>query len=107
MESAPIDPSTVTMESTQKLLRQKDDIEKEMSEIRGRLLLTPVGLSGSVIDEQGFPRADIDIPAIRADRHRLACLQTDLKTTVGMIEECIYILHARAREEKQGQTAGQ
>ncbi|XP_020083419.1 26S proteasome non-ATPase regulatory subunit 9 isoform X2 [Ananas comosus] len=30
------------------------------------------GISGNLLDSQGFPRPDIDIPTVRAQRHRLA-----------------------------------
>ena len=35
------------------------------------------GLSGNLIDEEGFPRSDIDLFEIRKLRNRYACLQTD------------------------------
>lgn len=30
------------------------------------------GISGNLVDSEGFPRSDIDIPAVRADRQRLS-----------------------------------
>ena len=36
------------------------------------------GLKGKLVDAEGFPRADIDIPQIRSMRGRVACLQNDL-----------------------------
>jgi hypothetical protein len=34
---------------------------------------TKVGVDGPLVDKDGFPRNDVDIPAIRAKRHELAC----------------------------------
>ena len=35
------------------------------------------GVKGSLVDAEGFPRADIDLFEVRKLRNRLACLQTD------------------------------
>ncbi|KAL8206311.1 hypothetical protein R6Q57_009862 [Mikania cordata] len=43
---------------------------------------------------QGFPRSDIDIPVIRADRHRLAALRNDYKDITEKISENIELLHS-------------
>lgn len=45
------------------------------------------GLSGPLVDAEGFPRADIDIFAVRETRHRLACLRTDYLALQKRIEK--------------------
>ena len=40
------------------------------------------GLSGNLVDKEGFPRADIDIPQVRTMRGRIAYLQTDLSAAM-------------------------
>mmetsp|Transcript_2444 Transcript_2444/g.5601 ORF Transcript_2444/g.5601 Transcript_2444/m.5601 type:complete len:239 (-) Transcript_2444:591-1307(-) len=57
----------------------------------------PVGLTGNLVDEEGFPRADIDIPTIRKHRHRLAILKTDRKALERDIEEKLHELHEAQR----------
>ncbi|CAI0427526.1 unnamed protein product [Linum tenue] len=42
----------------------------------------------------GFPRTDIDVAGVRADRHRLAELRNDHKVITKMIEESIELLHS-------------
>ena len=32
-----------------------------------------VGIDGPLVDEEGYPRADIDVYAVRHARHRIAC----------------------------------
>lgn len=49
------------------------------------------GVSGSLVDQEGFPRADIDIPSIRAQRQRLAVLQTDHKTLMKEIDHYMHV----------------
>ncbi|CAI7930184.1 unnamed protein product [Closterium sp. NIES-54] len=57
---------------------------------------------------QGFPRADIDIPRVRSDRHRLATLHVDHKQLTGQIESLLVEIHSQAkpREQKPAKTDG-
>ncbi|KAG6430823.1 hypothetical protein SASPL_108896 [Salvia splendens] len=58
---------------TMKLMEKRSGIEEEMNVIIERLCQPGgPGLSGNLVDSEGFPRTDIDIPTVRADRHRLA-----------------------------------
>ena len=59
-------------EQIKQLAEQRDAVEAEVNFISARLDATGVGMTGRLIDSEGFPRADLDIPAIRADRHRMA-----------------------------------
>lgn len=54
---------------------------------------------GPVVDSDGFPRADIDIPAIRTKRNRLAMLQNDHKALMADIESQLHELHAVSQLE--------
>ena len=54
----------------------------------------PVGVRGNLLDADGFPRADIDVHAIRIARHTLACKQTDHKALMKRIEASLLAIHA-------------
>ena len=41
---------------------------------------------GRLVDDQGFPRADIDLYDVRTKRHRYVCLQTDHKNVMKNLE---------------------
>jgi len=46
-----------------------------------------LGLKGNLIDNEGFPIDDVSLVLETRDaRHKLACLQTDLKTIMKEIE---------------------
>ncbi|OXB71074.1 UNVERIFIED_CONTAM: hypothetical protein H355_005277 [Colinus virginianus] len=53
------------------------------------------GLHSKLVDEEGFPRADIDIYAVRGARHRIECLKTDYREVRTQIEKNLQNLHAR------------
>lgn len=58
----------------------------------------PPGLRGtSLVDDEGFPRADIDVYDVRSKRHRLACIDTDYELLMKRIEELVKRIHEEAR----------
>lgn len=53
------------------LLSKRDTLEKEINGILDRLNAPGMpGERGNLVDEEGFPRGDIDVHAIRSDRNR-------------------------------------
>lgn len=77
------------------LIEQRSDMETQMNSIISRLCAPAgPGISGNLLDAEGFPRADIDIPAICAERHRLAVLRSDYKEITERIEKAIQVLHS-------------
>ena len=74
---------------------KRNKIEKEMEEIVEVLenMNGKPGLKNSLVDDEGFPRDDVDIFETRKLRNRHACLQTDYKTLMKEIENRLYGLH--------------
>uniref|UniRef100_A0A7C9DXH4 Nas2 N-terminal domain-containing protein n=1 Tax=Opuntia streptacantha TaxID=393608 RepID=A0A7C9DXH4_OPUST len=86
---------------TMKLMERRGAIESEMNAIIQRLCQPGgPGLSGNLVDSEGFPRADIDIPTVRADRHRLAELKNDHKDLTEKINQNIQLLHTAKPSSK-------
>lgn len=78
-----------------KLMDERANKEAEMDVIIQRLCQPGgPGLSGNLVDSEGFPRSDIDIPTVRADRHRLAELRNDHKILTEKIDQNIQVLHS-------------
>lgn len=78
-----------------KLMDERANKEAEMDVIIQRLYQPGgPGLSGNLVDSDGFPRSDIDIPTVRADRHRLAELRNDHKILTEKIDQNIQVLHS-------------
>ena len=59
------------------LLGRKSDIEARIKSIVEELDALGVGLRGKLVDDQGFPRNDLDLFKIRELRNEHARLQTD------------------------------
>ncbi|CAK7338202.1 unnamed protein product [Dovyalis caffra] len=80
---------------TMKLMEKRSALETEMNVIIERLCQPGgPGLSGNLVDSEGFPRSDIDIPVVRAERHRLAELRSDHKEITEKINQNIQVLHS-------------
>ena len=52
------------------------------------------GLTGTLIDEDGFPKGNLDCYAIRVARNRRICLENDLKDLMKRLEAKLHALHA-------------
>ncbi|KAL6049639.1 26S proteasome non-ATPase regulatory subunit 9 [Balamuthia mandrillaris] len=89
------------MEEAKELLRQKDQLEKEIEEVIDYLTGPDMpGLTGGLVDKEGFPIENVElIIAVREARHKLACLQTDHKNLMKEIEQAMYDVHAKAKRE--------
>ncbi|XP_078433349.1 26S proteasome regulatory subunit [Wolffia australiana] len=77
------------------LMDQRTSMEAQMNAIIARLCAPGgPGITGNLLDSEGFPRADIDIPAIRSDRHRLSELRNDHKNITDKIDQNLQVLHS-------------
>ncbi|XP_044471113.1 26S proteasome non-ATPase regulatory subunit 9-like isoform X1 [Mangifera indica] len=80
---------------TMSLMEKRTAVEAEMNAIIHRLSQPGgPGLSGNLIDAEGFPRSDIDILHVRAERRRLAELRNDHQEISEKINENIQLLHS-------------
>lgn len=68
------------------LCQRKEAIEVEVECIVEALKSTGAGITGSLVDAEGFPRSDIDVYTTRYQRHRYHCLQTDHTEVMKQIE---------------------
>jgi 26S proteasome regulatory subunit N4 len=81
-----------------KLNKAREEMEHDMSDIVD-FLQSPQpsgvvpGLEGNLIDDEGFPRADMDIQLIRIQRNKRAMLQTDHKAKMKEIEALLLQIH--------------
>jgi len=90
------------MENVRNLIAKKDAMEKEMVDTRKYLDdELRVGMTGSLVDSEGYPRADIDLYAVRTARQRVNCLQTDLRELLKEIESKLHALHAKGENVDQ------
>ena len=73
--------SDVSRSSILQLDRQRKDLEDELKELLDVLRGQGVGMEEQLVDEEGFPRNDIDVYQVRHARHRIICIRNDLKVS--------------------------
>ncbi|XP_020511573.2 26S proteasome non-ATPase regulatory subunit 9 isoform X2 [Labrus bergylta] len=97
--------SEISMKDVRNLVKKKDDIEEQIKAYYD-VLEDGVGVEGPLVDEEGFPRADVNLYQIRAARHDISCLQNDHKAIMVEIEEALHQLHAREKAKREQDEAG-
>ncbi|ETV90643.1 hypothetical protein H310_14601 [Aphanomyces invadans] len=90
------------MERFQELDKERAAIDAEIQLIAEELTSgpNPIGLKGPLVDEEGFPRSDIDVYTVRHKRHRFACLQNDLKWKMKEIEDVMTSIYAEQKAQQ-------
>ncbi|XP_019182319.1 PREDICTED: 26S proteasome non-ATPase regulatory subunit 9 [Ipomoea nil] len=92
---------------TTKLMELRTAMELEMNAIIESLCCPGgPGLSGNLLDSEGFPREDVDIMSIRANRQRLAVLRNDHKNVTEKISQNIQVLHSARLASGPSQDSG-
>lgn len=76
-------------EQARTLMSQKDNIEAELETHISILKANNVTMQTPLVDPEGFPRADIDIYAVRGARVRIIELRNDLKSVMDAIAKAL------------------
>ena len=93
------------------LMKEKDALEAEAEGITAELESPPAsggpppGVKTKLVDDEGYPRADIDLWRVRTLRNRLACIQTDHKAVMKSIEELLPVLLVKGAVEEKSDDA--
>lgn len=77
--------NTAAADNVRSLMARKDAIEAEMEAQLSILQSNAVTMDTPLVDPEGFPRADVDIWAVRHARVRIIELRNDLKTLMDKI----------------------
>ncbi|KAF9013267.1 hypothetical protein BDQ17DRAFT_1270817 [Cyathus striatus] len=82
------------MEQARALMARKDAIEAEISTQASVLKANDCNMQTPLVDAEGFPRADVDIYAVRGARVRIIQLRNDLKSVMDDIAKALEQIHA-------------
>ncbi|KAH8336372.1 hypothetical protein KR059_004477 [Drosophila kikkawai] len=84
-----------TKERLERLMAAKAQLEAQISK-HGQVLAANdnVGMSGPLVDLEGFPRNDIDIYQVRQARQSIICLQNDHKELMNQIQTQLNLYHS-------------
>uniref|UniRef100_A0A914VDZ1 Nas2 N-terminal domain-containing protein n=1 Tax=Plectus sambesii TaxID=2011161 RepID=A0A914VDZ1_9BILA len=62
-----------TKEEVKKLMDDRDELDKQLADHFAILKVNNVDMETPLVDAEGFPRADIDVYAVREARNKVIC----------------------------------
>ncbi|CAD5234526.1 unnamed protein product [Bursaphelenchus xylophilus] len=77
------------------LILERDNIDKELGHLHHTLKTLDVDMETPLVDAEGFPRSDLDLPAIRLTRKNIIALTNDRKALTDEIEKALGELHQK------------
>lgn len=80
------------------LMKTKEAIEAELQTHIAVLKTQGVAMDTPLVDREGFPRADVDIYAVRGARKRIIELRNDLKAAINDIATALEAVFDRTQE---------
>ncbi|KAF9077733.1 hypothetical protein BDP27DRAFT_1413425 [Rhodocollybia butyracea] len=84
-------------EQAKKLMEQKKNIETEIEAHISILKANQCTMQSPLVDPDGFPRADIDIYAVRGARVKIIELRNDLKDVMAAIGKALEAVYDRSQ----------
>ncbi|XP_037578363.1 LOW QUALITY PROTEIN: 26S proteasome non-ATPase regulatory subunit 9-like [Dermacentor silvarum] len=78
-----------------RLTQRKLEIEAAISAQHEILNANSIGMDEPLVDNEGYPRSDIDVYKVRHARHRIICLLNDHRRFMKDIEKSLHDYHAQ------------
>jgi len=91
----PLESGSDAKSRLRQLISQKDALEAQLEALH-----TQAASGQPLVDAEGYPRADLDVHAVRNARNEMARMQTDHKRVMASIEQAMFALHAEAKAAK-------
>ncbi|KXS20864.1 hypothetical protein M427DRAFT_119410 [Gonapodya prolifera JEL478] len=92
-------------EETRKLIAERDKLESEIRQFESVLRANGSDLTSPLVDDEGFPKADLDLPTIRSARNAIIRLRNDHKKLTDDIEASLHRFYAQSQIEKASATS--
>lgn len=93
-------------EEMRSLMERMREIEQQIEQTVAALEAPGLGgLRGSLVDSEGFPRADVDVHGTRTLRNQHARLDTDHKALMALIESKLAAIYALPPEARSASSA--
>uniref|UniRef100_A0A1I7YBJ3 Nas2_N domain-containing protein n=1 Tax=Steinernema glaseri TaxID=37863 RepID=A0A1I7YBJ3_9BILA len=89
---------TSAREESKRLMDKRDVIDAQLAENEAVLKANNVDMDTKLVDEEGFPKAEIDVYSVRIARHAIITLRNDRKEITEKIEKLVHQIHEERRE---------
>ncbi|VVC32346.1 Hypothetical protein CINCED_3A005096 [Cinara cedri] len=84
-----VETKCVTRREIIEMMNEKEKLEQQLKTLGDVLQSHRIGMHESLVDDQDFPRNDIDVYQIRLTRNRIICTRNDLKAIMDLIEKSL------------------
>ncbi|TEB39809.1 hypothetical protein FA13DRAFT_1724030 [Coprinellus micaceus] len=98
-------PAENPRERANQLMESRSNIEAELEAHFSILKANDVTMETPLIDREGFPRADVDIYAVRGARKRIVELRNDLKAIMAEMATALESIYALPEANGVGSTS--
>eukprot|EP00038_Savillea_parva_P017007 m.18830 g.18830 ORF g.18830 m.18830 type:complete len:198 (+) comp3630_c0_seq1:111-704(+) len=88
--------SHATLDEAKSAAAELKHIEDEIAKVHSALERTGAGVTEPLVDQEGYPRSDVDVHAARIDRNKLARLRTDRALAAKKVESLLHQVHAES-----------
>ncbi|CAF0749694.1 unnamed protein product [Brachionus calyciflorus] len=86
------------------LVQKKTDIEDQLNEYNQVLINEKnIGMTGELVDKEGYPRSDIDIYKVRLARQQINRLRNDYNALLVEIEQELINIHSKFKVDEPGE----
>ncbi|XP_074600306.1 26S proteasome non-ATPase regulatory subunit 9 [Brevipalpus obovatus] len=85
--------------------RKRSALEKEILAFHEVLKSQNVGLTDALVDENDFPREDLNLYQIRTARNKIICLTNDCRSLTLEMERKMHELHSIDKEAQENSSA--
>lgn len=99
MEIDDTNESKITREDVLLLIQERSNIENQISQWKEILDGNKTDMKESLVDSDGYPRADIDVYQVRLARNKISMLMNDHKALTKKIEVGLHEIHAQNRDQ--------
>lgn len=93
------DPVLKLKHELKELDKQRAKLERSVLDALATLKELGVGMKAPLVDEEGFPRADVDVYTVRHARHTVVVGQNDIKAITNLLQVKLEELHAMTEED--------
>jgi len=91
-------PNDVSRPEILRLIKRREDIDEQITALGGILTSNKIGMSEPLVDQEGYPRTDVNVYQVRHARHMIICLQNDFKALTKEIDQKLQRYHAQLKE---------
>ena len=93
-------------ELARQLIERKDAIQVELDAQFSILSANQSTMQSPLVDREGFPRADIDVFAVRHARVKIIELRNDMNAVINDIARALETVHASPASDGDGRESG-